>query len=177
MRSATFTPRPRSFERADADYQQAYKLAPENPVIIANAANAAIEAQQIKLAGEWVNRAKGKMNDDPRVMRERERYLFHEGNYVESAKLGYKVLQQLPKDRNASVYLAYDLYNLGRYDDVLADRRQIRLDSAERTELPADDRPRSQALAASGRSRSTTTREPSSAIPRWWKPMSIADTR
>ena len=60
---------------ADADYQQAYKLAPENPVIIANAANAAIEAQQIKLAGVWVNRAKGKMNDDPRVMRERERYL------------------------------------------------------------------------------------------------------
>ena len=102
------------------NYQQAYKLAPENPVIIANAANAAIEAQQIKLAGEWVNRAKGKMNDDPRVMRERERYLFHAGNYAESAKLGYKVLQQLPKDRNASVYLAYDLYNLGRYDDALA---------------------------------------------------------
>ncbi len=38
----------------------------------------------------------------------------------ESANLGYKVLQQLPKDRNASVYLAYDLYNLGRYDDALA---------------------------------------------------------
>ena len=45
---------------------------------------------------------------------------FHEGNYEESAKLGYQVLQQLPKDRNASVYLAYDLYNLGRYDDALA---------------------------------------------------------
>ncbi len=108
------------FERADANYQQAYKLAPQNPVIIANAANAAIEARQIKLAGDWVDRATGKMNDDPRVMRERERYLFHEGKYAESAKLGYKVLQQLPKDRNASVYLAYDLYNLGRYDDALA---------------------------------------------------------
>ena len=88
-------------------------------MIIANAANAAIEGQQIKLAGEWVDRATGKMNDDPRVMRERERYLFHEGKYAESAKLGYKVLQQLPKDRNASVYLDYDLYNLGRYDDAL----------------------------------------------------------
>ena len=53
-------------------------------------------------------------------MMERERYLLHEGNYEESAKLGYKVLQQLPKDRNASVYLAYDLYNLGRYDEALA---------------------------------------------------------
>ncbi len=110
----------KEFDRADTNYQKAYELAPQNPVIIANAANAAIEAQQIKLAGEWVNRAKGKMNDDPRVMRERERYLFHEGNYEESAKLGYQVLQQLPKDRNASVYLAYDLYNLGRMDDVLA---------------------------------------------------------
>ena len=94
-------------------------------MIIANAANAAIESQQIKLAGEWVDRATGKMNDDPRVMRERERYLFHEGKYQESAKLGYKVLQQLPKDRNASVYLAYDLYNLGRFDDALAHRQQV----------------------------------------------------
>ncbi len=30
------------------------------------------------------------------------------------------MLQQLPKDRNASVYLAYDLYNMGRYDEALA---------------------------------------------------------
>jgi tetratricopeptide (TPR) repeat protein len=110
----------KEFERADANYQKAYQLAPQNPLIIANAANAAIEAQQIKLAGEWVNRAKGKVADDARVMRERERYLFHQGDYAESAKLGYKVLAQLPKDRNASVYLAYDLYNLGRYDDALA---------------------------------------------------------
>ncbi|MGB8885444.1 MAG: tetratricopeptide repeat protein [Candidatus Korobacteraceae bacterium] len=110
----------REFERADANYQQAYKLAPQNPVIIANAANAAIEAQQIRLAGEWVDRAKGKVNDDPRVMRERERYLFHEGDYEQSANLGYRVLEQLPKDRNASVYLDYDLYNMGRYDDALA---------------------------------------------------------
>ncbi len=110
----------KEFERANGDYQKAYKLAPQNPIIIANAANAAIEAQQIKLAGEWVNRAKGNLAEDPRIMRERERYLFHEGDYAESAKLGYKVLQQLPKDRNASVYLAYDLYNMGRYDDVLA---------------------------------------------------------
>lgn len=109
----------KEFDRADANYQKAYKLAPQNPVVVANAANAAIENRQIKLAGEWVARATGKMNDDPRVMRERERYLFHEGKYQESAALGYKVLQQLPKDRNASVYLAYDLYNMGRYDDVL----------------------------------------------------------
>ena len=109
----------REFARADEEYQQAYKRAPDNPVVIANAASAAIEAQQIRLASDWVNRAQGKVSDDPRVMAERERVLLHQGNYAESAKLGYKVLQQLPRNRDASVYLAYDLYNLGRYDDAL----------------------------------------------------------
>lgn len=110
----------RDFSRADQEYQHAYRLAPSNPVIVANAANAAIESGKIPSAAEWVARAKGKMLDDPRVMRERERVLFHQGHFAESARLGQQVLQQLPKDRNASVYLAYDLYNLGRYDDVLA---------------------------------------------------------
>lgn len=110
----------RDFARADASYNQAYKRAPKNPVIIANAANAAIEARQIPVAAQWVARAEGKMLDDPRVMRERERVFFHQGKFVEAAQLGQKVLQQLPKDRNASVYLAYALYNLGRFDDVLA---------------------------------------------------------
>ena len=108
------------FPRADQSYQRAHKLAPTNPVVVANAANAAIEAQQIPLAASWVARAEGKMLDDPRVMRERERVLFHQGKYLESARLGYQVLEQLPNDRNASVYLAYALYNLGRFDDVLA---------------------------------------------------------
>lgn len=108
------------FSRADANYEKANKLAPKNAVVIANAANAAIEARQIPLAGRWIERAEGATGDDPRVMRERERYLFHTGNYKESARLGYQVLEKLPKDRNASVYLAYALYNLGRFDDVLA---------------------------------------------------------
>ena len=107
------------FGKANDAYEKAYKLAPQNPVVISNAANAAIENQQIKLAAMWVDRAQGKTSDDPRVMREHERVLFHEGNYKASAELGYKVLKELPKDRNASVYLAYDLYNLGRYDEVL----------------------------------------------------------
>ncbi len=110
----------RDFAKADANYMQAYKRAPKNAIIIANAANAAIEARQIPLAAHWVARAEGKMLDDPRVMRERERVYFHQGKFVEAAALGQKVLQQLPNDRNASVYLAYSLYNLGRYDDVLA---------------------------------------------------------
>ena len=46
-------------------------------------------------------------------------FSFTQGKYAESARLGYQVLSQLEKDRNASVYLAYDLYNLGRYDETL----------------------------------------------------------
>jgi tetratricopeptide (TPR) repeat protein len=109
----------REFAKAELNYQKAYKLAPANAIVVANGANAAIEARQIPLAGEWIARAKGKMLDDPRVMLETERYLFHSGKYLESAQIGYKVVQLLPKDRNASVYLGYDLYNLGRFDDVL----------------------------------------------------------
>jgi len=110
----------RDFERADANYQMAWKRAPRNATVVANGANAAIESRKFELAKTWVDRAVGTMVDDPRVMRERERYLFHTGKYAESAALGRKVLQQLPKDRNASVYLGYALYNLGRYDDVLS---------------------------------------------------------
>jgi len=107
------------FERANGAYEQAFKRAPRNTVVIGNAANAAIQSGNFKLASDWVARAAGAMLDDPLIMRERERVLFHEGKYAESAKLGYRVLAQLENDRNASVYLAYDLYNLGRYDEAL----------------------------------------------------------
>src|ERR1051326_2604449 len=110
----------RQYGKADVNYQRAYKRDSHNAVIVANGANAAIEGKHLELAKTWVDRATGAMNDDPRVMRVREEYLFHTGNYLESAKLGYKVLRQLPTDRNASVYLGYDLYNPGRYTDLLA---------------------------------------------------------
>ena len=110
----------RQFDQAEANYQKAYKLAPENSLIIANAANAAIEGRKIPLAGEWLARATGAMKNDPRVMLESERYLFHKGNYAESARLGRQVIQKIPNNRDGAVYLAYDLYNLGRYDDALA---------------------------------------------------------
>jgi tetratricopeptide (TPR) repeat protein len=110
----------REFSKADASYQKAYELAPANTQIIASGSNAAIDAHQIDLAGEWVSRATGTMKNDPRIMRETERYLFLTGKYAESAKLGEQAVQKMPHDRDASVYLAYDYYNLGRYDDVLA---------------------------------------------------------
>jgi tetratricopeptide (TPR) repeat protein len=110
----------REFERAEQSYAKANSLAPDNPVVISNAANTAIEASNIPRAAVWVSRAKGRVADEPRVMRERERVAFHEGKYVDSARLGEQVVQHLPNDRNASVYLGYALYNLGRLDDVLS---------------------------------------------------------
>jgi tetratricopeptide (TPR) repeat protein len=109
----------KDYAEAQRDYEKAYALAPGVPLIVGGGANAAIEAHNLPVAAAWLARAKGTMNDDPRIMKERERYLFHTGKYQESADLGVKVVQQLPNDRDASVYLAYDLYNLGRYDDVL----------------------------------------------------------
>jgi tetratricopeptide (TPR) repeat protein len=52
-------------------------------------------------------------------MREHERYLTMTGRYAESAELGYKVIQKLPRDPEAPVYLAYDLLFLNRYKEAM----------------------------------------------------------
>src|SRR5262249_32414522 len=110
----------KEFSKAQASYEKAHALAPTNSQIVASGSNAAIEAGKIDLAGQWIARATGAMKNDPRIMRETERYLFLKGRYAESARLGELAVQKLPHDRDAAVYLGYDYYNLGRYDDVLA---------------------------------------------------------
>ena len=110
----------KEYPKAQASYEKAHKLAPTNSQIVASGSNAAIEAGKVDLAGEWIARATGTMKNDPRVMRETERYLFLKGRYAESAKLGEVAIVKLPHDRDAAVYLGYDYYNLGRYDEVLA---------------------------------------------------------
>jgi tetratricopeptide (TPR) repeat protein len=110
----------KEYPKAQASYEKAHKLAPTNSQIIASGSNAAIEAGKVDLAGEWIARATGTMKNDPRVMRETERYLFLKGKYAESARLGEVAIVKLPHDRDAAVYLGYDLYNLGRYDEVLS---------------------------------------------------------
>ena len=47
------------------------------------------------MAGEWIARATGAMKNDPRVMRETERYLFLKGRYAESARLGEQAIVKL----------------------------------------------------------------------------------
>lgn len=108
------------FTRALASYDHAHQLAPTNPIVIANAANAAIEARELPVAGRWIALATGSLADEPHILVEKERYLFDTGKYQEAAAVGQRAVKGLPKNRDAAVYLAYSYYNLGRYDDVLA---------------------------------------------------------
>ena len=110
----------RKFSPAESNYESAFQRMPGNPLIIAGGANAALESHNTNLAQHWLDRASAKANTSPQVMRERERYLTFKGQYAASAKLGYAVTEKLPRDREAAVYLAYDLYYLGRYDEALA---------------------------------------------------------
>ena len=109
----------RKFQPAETNYESAYQRMPDNALVIAGGANAALEAHNIDLAERWLERASAKANTSSQVKRERERYLTFKGDYAESAKLGYEVIDKLPNDREGVVYLAYDLYYLGRYDDAL----------------------------------------------------------
>jgi tetratricopeptide (TPR) repeat protein len=110
----------RNFRSAEANYENAYQRMPTNALIVAGAANAALESHNIDLARQWLERANAKMSTSVQVQRERERYLTFKGDYAESAKLGYDVIAKLPNDREGIVYLAYDLYYLGHYDEALA---------------------------------------------------------
>jgi tetratricopeptide (TPR) repeat protein len=109
----------RIFDKAQTSYENAYTYNKTNPLIISGATNAALEAHDLDLAKVWLDRSSEKMNHNPQVMRERQRYLTWKGQYQEAADLGAKVLDKLPRDRQAPVYLAYDLYYLGRYQEAL----------------------------------------------------------
>ncbi len=108
------------FQPAETNYENAYQRMPNNALIVAGGANAAIESRNINLAQHWLERATAKMNTVPQLQRELERYLYFKGQFAESAKLGSDVIQKLPNDREGVDYLAYDLYYLGRYDEALA---------------------------------------------------------
>jgi tetratricopeptide (TPR) repeat protein len=110
----------RNFPDAQKNYETAFQRNPTNALVVAGGVNAALESHNSDLAKSWLDRAQGKMNDSPQLNREHERYLTLKGDYAESAKLGETVVQKLPNDREAVVYLAYDLYYLGRYDEASA---------------------------------------------------------
>jgi tetratricopeptide (TPR) repeat protein len=109
----------REFQRAQQSYDKAHQLAPNNPLVVAGGINSALEAHQLQTAKNWLDHASAAMLENPQVMREHERYLTMTGKFAESAELGYKVIQKLPRDPEAPVYLGYDLLFLNRYKEAM----------------------------------------------------------
>jgi tetratricopeptide (TPR) repeat protein len=109
----------RDFPKAEAAYRKGYDLAPHNSLIVAGGMNAAIETQHLPMAAEWLNRATNEMQQEPHLMREKERFLSFKGEYQKSADVGREAIKKLPLDRDVVVYLAYDLLYLQRYDELL----------------------------------------------------------
>lgn len=81
--------------------------------------NAAIEAHNLNLAGDWFKRVTDPMLTEPQILREQERYLSFSGDYQKSEQVGEQALKLLPTDRDVIVYLGYDLLHMERWDDLL----------------------------------------------------------
>jgi tetratricopeptide (TPR) repeat protein len=116
----------RDFIKAEAAYRKGYDLAPGNSLIVAGGMNAAIETHHLPMAAEWLSRATSGMQQEPRLMREKERYLSFKGDYRQSAEVGREAIKKLPNDRDVVVYLGYDLLYLQQYDDLLQLTSQYR---------------------------------------------------
>ena len=110
----------REFTKAQSSYDKAYALAPGKALIMAGGMNAAIEAHNLELAAKWLSRVTNKMEMEPQILREKERYLSFNGDYLESEKVGQKAIRVLPRDRDVVVYLGYDLLHLGKFDELLS---------------------------------------------------------
>jgi tetratricopeptide (TPR) repeat protein len=110
----------RDFTKAGESYSRAYELAPGKPLIMAGGMNAAIEEHDLDLAGKWLSRVKSDMNQEPQILREKERYLSFKGDYQASAEVGREAIKVLPHDRDVVVYLGYDLLHLEQYDQLLS---------------------------------------------------------
>jgi tetratricopeptide (TPR) repeat protein len=110
----------REFAKAEASYSKGFALAPAKPLILAGGMNAAIEAHNLDLAGKWLGRVSTGMKQEPKILRETERYLSFKGAYQESADVGEEAIKVLPRDRDVVVYLGYDLLHLEKYDELLS---------------------------------------------------------
>lgn len=108
----------RDFAKAQGSYDKAYILAPHRPLIVAGGLNAAIENHNLALAGAWDKRITQEMSNEPRLLREKERYLSFNGEYQKSADVGREAIKALPKDRDVVVYLGYDLLHLEKYNEL-----------------------------------------------------------
>lgn len=109
----------REYSKAQSSYTRAYALAPRNALIVAGGMNAAIEAHDLALAGNWLDRVTERMTSAPQVLREKERYFNLRGDNQQSAEIGREAIKLLPRDRDVVVYLGYDLLHLEEFEDLL----------------------------------------------------------
>lgn len=109
----------RDYAKAESAYSKGYSMAPGNALIVAGGMNANIEAHKLDAAEVWFHRATQDMQDEPQVLREKERYLSFRGDYQQSADIAAQAIRVLPNDRDVVVYLGYDYLYLSRYDDLL----------------------------------------------------------
>jgi tetratricopeptide (TPR) repeat protein len=109
----------RDFAKAETAYRKGFELAPSNSLIVAGGMNAAIETHHFPVAAQWLSHATSDMQQEPHVMREKERYLSFAGEYQKSAEIGREAIKKLPMDRDVVVYLGYDLLHLEQYDELL----------------------------------------------------------
>jgi tetratricopeptide (TPR) repeat protein len=107
------------FQKAQVPYSKGFGLAPRNALIVAGGMNAAIESHDLSLAGLWLDRATPEMQQEPKILLEKERYLSFTGQYEQSATVGEQAIKVLPNDRDVVIYLGYDLLRLERYDELL----------------------------------------------------------
>lgn len=110
----------RDFARAQTSYAKGYALNQKQALVVAGGINAGVEAHDLNLAGEWMNRIADGMRREPQVLREEERYLSFRGDYQQSAAIGEEAIKALPQDRDVVVYLGYDLLHVEKYADLLA---------------------------------------------------------
>lgn len=109
----------REFTQAQTNYNKAFALGPKHPLVVAGGMNAAIEAHNINLAGDWYKRVTDPMLAEPQVLREEERYLSFNGDYAKSEQVGQKAIKVLATDRDVIVYLGYDLLHEEKYPELL----------------------------------------------------------
>jgi len=126
----------RDFAKAEAAYRKGYDLAPGNSLIVAGGMNAAIETQHLPMAAVWLSRATNEMQQEPHLMREKERYLSFKGDYRQSVEVGREAIKKLPEDRDVVVYLGYGLLYLKQYDDLLQLTTQYNLVLLKEPDIP-----------------------------------------
>ncbi len=126
----------RDYAKAESAYSKGYSMAPGNALIVAGGMNANIEAHKLDVAEVWFHRTTKDMQDEPQVLREKERYLSFRGEYQQSADMAAQAIRVLPNDRDVVVYLGYDLLYLNQYDDLLNLTSKYNLVLAREPDIP-----------------------------------------